>query len=1438
MRETVVSKPPHGASAISTTHSNVELKKHTRTPEWIFRNDQDVSLLSSNNGISESDFVHRVPSIQSLEMAHFNFSHIRGLEHFWNLTSLCLMTQDIEEINGLDSLSNLQSLWICETPVSRISGLDRCVKLERLFLYENQIKKIEGLDSLVKLQTLWLSDNKITTIENLDSLVNLKELQLSGNLIRHIGHSLDGNVNLQQLNLAGNRLQSFPEILNLVHLPSLTSLALADPNYAENPVCTLCNYQTNILYHFPNILRLDSHRITAEARKAVAATVLKKRMFYNMCAQTIRRNTAILHAATEDVYAPTIRAKESILQRQLYRKKCLLRHLDDLKWDNVVLSRPGTSSPLHIVLTAGCRQLESLIQKASKQIQEAKEARQRCLDFVSFQADHLVKRSQIELEMGGNVRFEDVSGCADDVERASGLIKKFLAIGRGSESAPLHINRFIKVHNRAVQARHKAKMSGKLNTAEPMHLCLEITDSQVFDLAEEGLSFKSKSDLMTDPITNFLQPTLNSNNGIRYCCLIQTTVENMVWTSPSHVQSLLQKHQESSSNVSCYYYDVPNVAKPPASSSLPPQRGFVFTDLDLVLPVYLVEFSTGSGLHVNEYEALEGHIRAIASSSKLALSEPPSLRRIQSPPDLMMDDVKIESHPEVDVAERSVVNTPMRMDNDTLRRLPTSATHLNIATSSIPPRFGDSISHLIHLRSLSISHCAIARIPADLTLLPSLESLDISFNILSSLNGIRALSKLTRLDACANKFASIESVVELKDCETLMDLDVRFNPVCNLPGLESWLISGISALQCLNNRVVDAEERIIRSNPVALLSTHASPQACLFRPLSIRTISGPGASSRLQAQTTNTLSNSKLNSSATLRIDTITILELDHVNLVDLSLLPTGLQANLRWLSLRKNGLTNIAKLASFTALEEVCVHGNAIQSIDCLAALPRLSRLEAGCNQIASLDASGWKTVSFMGLECNRLKDFKTVATMSSLLELYVANNDVEDLHNVFPLKELPRLIVLDLAGNAAALQSGYRLFSIFHLPRLKILDGSTITPVEASAAREAHQGRLTCELLAERVGRNVPFKSLAELDLPNCRLKDVECFLRSPANEFRSLRRLNLEGNYLVNADALRSLPSLRVLNLAQNRIDRLFSTDPPGALVDDTWMSASSSDAQWGSNVWPALEELHLSNNIVNAISDLGLRRIVGLRILTLQCNRITKIDGLERLPNLVELNMESNQIRHVINDAFIGCSSLKYLNVKENRLRTLQNFENLPFLKVLNVGCNRIQDTLDFDKLQAPSLREVILQGNPVLRRPSHRLALIARLPFVEIIDKREVIEEERRRAEVFGLEQTAPANIPALPQASTSLSILPKFPSRPTIVVLDGSEMKVNGSSNFGFSLGRAPLVVTASTKSCEEVILQDKFVHPRPSHRPTLIDRLPLSRLSTSVKGLKKNNEE
>jgi len=63
---------------------------------------------------------------------------------------------------------------------------------------------------------------------------------------------------------------SLQDVTYLARLPQLTDLGFNDPKYASNPICSLCNYTTQVLYHLPALQRLDGHDITIRSYKDLA----------------------------------------------------------------------------------------------------------------------------------------------------------------------------------------------------------------------------------------------------------------------------------------------------------------------------------------------------------------------------------------------------------------------------------------------------------------------------------------------------------------------------------------------------------------------------------------------------------------------------------------------------------------------------------------------------------------------------------------------------------------------------------------------------------------------------------------------------------------------------------------------------------------------------------------------------------------------------------------------------------------------------------------------------------------------------------------------------------------------------------------------------------------------------------------------------------------
>jgi Leucine-rich repeat (LRR) protein len=178
--------------------------------------------------------------------------------------------------------------------------------------------------------------------------------------------------------------------------------------------------------------------------------------------------------------------------------------------------------------------------------------------------------------------------------------------------------------------------------------------------------------------------------------------------------------------------------------------------------------------------------------------------------------------------------------------------------------------------------------------------------------------------------------------------------------------------------------------------------------------------------------------------------------------------------------------------------------------------------------------------------------------------------------------------------------------------LDGTAITPKELSLARETYMGKLTMELLGEKIG-HFAFKNIAELDLRNCKIKEVDCLTKG---EFRNLKRLNFDNNLLTHIDCFTGLSGLRYLSVNNNRIERLLSTDPVINPTSESFIYGNTAKSEPGpvknlTHMLPLLEELYLGNNNISRISDLAVYRIKQLKVLYLHGNKISKVQSNKSL-----------------------------------------------------------------------------------------------------------------------------------------------------------------------------------------------------------------------------------
>ena len=178
--------------------------------------------------------------------------------------------------------------------------------------------------------------------------------------------------------------------------------------------------------------------------------------------------------------------------------------------------------------------------------------------------------------------------------------------------------------------------------------------------------------------------------------------------------------------------------------------------------------------------------------------------------------------------------------------------------------------------------------------------------------------------------------------------------------------------------------------------------------------------------------------------------------------------------------------------------------------------------------------------MEDNEIQHLDGLENLQTLMELYLGNNLISDMKELVKLKQLSRLIILDISGNLLTTFSkeqnnNYRIYCIFHLRKLKVLDGVSIEQAEHMDAKETFAGRLTEEILESRLGPGRKLSDIKELDLSSCRLRDFDNMFDESL--YPNLRDLNLSHNSLVTLRGFGYLPKLRILKIKANRLETLF-------------------------------------------------------------------------------------------------------------------------------------------------------------------------------------------------------------------------------------------------------------------------------------------------------------
>ena len=422
-----------------------------------------------------------------------------------------------------------------------------------------------------------------------------------------------------------------------------------------------------------------------------------------------------------------------------------------------------------------------------------------------------------------------------------------------------------------------------------------------------------------------------------------------------------------------------------------------------------------------------------------------------------------------------------------------------------------------NLKTLVLAFNEITKLE-NLESLTKLEHLDVSHNALRRIENLAGLSRLNAILLSDNKLFRLEDLNAMRAAaSSLRELDLRANAMRENRAYAGLVLRRMTALQVLDGvKVTESDRRRAAASTTTLTAAMIKAHATLDED------AGFFASRRENANGDDPDAWWPL-------VESLTVRRRDLRRLTDLERL-----VNVRSIDLAQNEIARMEGLDALVNLETLNMEENRVAQIENTETLVNLRELNLARNRLHRVEnlAPHLVRLTRLSLEGNLLTSLRGVAGLPELCELYVGQNAIAETREVFHLKQLPKLVILDLSCNPVCFLNEYRPYVLFTLRRVKVLDAVGVDAAEHAEARARFAGRVTRDFLEVKFGRR-HFRGATSLDLRASRLRDVgETFLVSA--EFDALEELDLDGNALLSVDGLCALPRLAVLKVGGNKLE----------------------------------------------------------------------------------------------------------------------------------------------------------------------------------------------------------------------------------------------------------------------------------------------------------------
>ncbi|XP_034051302.1 leucine-rich repeat-containing protein 9 isoform X2 [Thalassophryne amazonica] len=1336
--------------------------------------------------------VHRIggleccPLLKELWVVECHLTEICGLQNCLQLEKIYLYGNQISEIQNLELQINVQVLWLNNNNISEIQGLKNLHNLKELNLADNNIEKIgSSLEFNIGLQALFLYGNKITSFKELIHLAHLPHLRELGlndrmstpnpvcllcNYATHVLYHMPGLQRLDSYDVSNEQVKDAAESTvkkKLMYYNMRTRTGLR--NLEETRV-SLIDQKKTLLQLPKECIRKLSY--TLKNLEQAQCQVLAKTKIHSSNLEdgspSVTEGSVSRRDSTTDTgHDPNMELQMlSKMEALRERLKLWTRRMDEIEAQykkdlsqaadsmaakvqfllmelesvgNIRLEEACVADPWFAhcsnLLLSRFSHLDYTVPgitgvKIRRVIRIHNHALRLCFEdqlnslLASKEANICLLNYRRRLEYLFYVTDPERSSERDDivciVQEGFQTAEQYKALGRAN-AVPLSNSLSVAEQLRVEFAlRHASPDDPRHRTGQIPFRHSEVIISKVFVGHSVPIQEGESIDRSSYPKAHSVYRNVDTKNGTAagkdMTCTIRHGVIRFFTQYLSYL--CLFFHSEGSKASKTHH-------NPEGSPR--PRQWFVF-DHKLVLPEYVVYFE-----YITE------------DQEETELSHFGNGKDGNPSHELIVDNKVLNMEPALEPQP-----TLLRLEEKILLKLArvnelSQITVLNLHANNLHKL--QEISRLTALQHLTISFNDFTHLD-DISDMPNLEFLDVSYNHLVSLNGLKHLGQLKQVDVSWNKLTKTreEAAVLRKHTPALVKLDTRYNPWKKPDMVRRTFLGYLSTLTHLDDVLVTDEEvasaaRISATSKIdqVFLLAHSSTNSEHPRALNLLST----AQQLCQVSPASRSLTQDLDPAWTAQI---TALNLDGQGIPNLTFLDK--MVNLRWASFNDNDICKMEGLDSCLKLEELSLNNNSISSLKGLSQLHSLHKLNVDGNQLSCLDASvldQLPNLHFLSVENNRISSLHGIHRARSLIELYIGNNHISTPRDIYHLKILTNLIILDLYGNPLEKVENYRMYVVFHLPSLKALDGLAVEVTECENAKDIFVGRLNADMVIDKLG-HLNITDINSLTLQFCSISMVDL---APPHLFSHLHSVNLEHNKLTSFSGLVCLPNIQALYLNYNHIESILPRlNSQTHLTKRQMLHNKVRSSGYGQQrrlkglrdpgpagslepLMGSLEVLHLSHNGISNLANLELSRLTNLKSLFLQGNEIRDVEGLEGLYHLEKLVLDKNRIKCLTANSLIAQTALLELHLAGNRIQELNHLDALTKLCKIFLCTNKLQNITELEKLDVlPSLTELSVVGNPVAQQSVHRLAVLHRLSRLQVLDGEMITEEERARAELL------------------------------------------------------------------------------------------------------------